>query len=262
MAEPQASESVAQLERALSELGERLEFPPTPPLAGAVTARLVAERPLRARPPLPQLAVWPRRRRLIALAALGLLLLAGAAAAARLGLGAIEIRVLHQLPTPTPTAVETGLALGRRISLGEAQAAVSFHVLAPSGPGRPDAVYLDRSPFGGERVVLAWRSRPFIPGIPGTPWGLILMEFRAEGGAALATKEIGVDLARVSRATVGGTEAIWITGPHTLVLRSSTGQREFLVNGNVLAWNRGGVTLRLESTLPKAEAIALAASVR
>jgi len=61
---------------------------------------------------------------------------------------------------------------------------------------------------------------------------------------------------------VGGNDGYWISGPHDLVLRTPTGERRFLVQGNVLLWQDGDTTFRLETALAEADAIALAETVR
>jgi hypothetical protein len=60
---------------------------------------------------------------------------------------------------------------------------------------------------------------------------------------------------------VGSHDAFWISGPHQLSLLTPEGEQRFTVTGNVLLWEQDGTTLRLETRLPKAEALALAESV-
>ncbi len=248
----------SDLERALAGLRSHLDYPPTPALGLAVTRHLEADRERRARPVLPGLALWPRRR-VVALLALGFLLLAGAAAAARLVIGAIEVRVVPTLSAPS--AVERGPALGEPVTLEEARAAVSFEVLAPAGLPAPDRVFLDRSSLG-ERVTLGWQTLK-LPVIEGTPWGLLLMELASD--EPFAVKEIAVKeldaTGTIQGARVSGTQGLWITGSHNLTLRTEGGELPFRVTGNVLLWQEGDVTLRLESALPKREAIRIAESI-
>src|SRR5215207_1833068 len=118
------SQRELDLERALADLAASLEFPPTPDLAAAVTARLdqdpVTERPApaaRGRRWLGGLAGWRR----LAVAGLAVVLLAVAvlvaspetreAVARRLGLRGIEV----ELGGPPPTVTTTP---GARLDLG------------------------------------------------------------------------------------------------------------------------------------------------
>jgi hypothetical protein len=246
--------TTADLELALARLAAEVEYPPVPAIVPAVTARLVAERQLRRRPPFAGLALWPRRRVLL-LAVAGVLLLAGTAVAARLAIGAIEIRVL---PTPSerPTTIPSTVALGPRVSLAEARRTVGFGIALPPGLGQPDEVHIARSLFGSRVVILAWRPDAMHPKIEGTQWGSILMELPG-GLGPLAYKDVGPNVL-VEPVRFGGHGGFWISGPHDLAVLTPQGEQSTRVSGNVLLWTRGGTTLRLETALPKAKAIALA----
>ena len=175
MAERTQPPTDPMLEAALRDLGARLAYPPTPPLAASVAARLRA-RPAR-RPP-----VWETlfaRRLAVALVTLALLLgitlalwpEARTAIADRLGLRGVTITFVPAVPTPTPTPtppptatppptplptptpaptatpvpVGVRLGLGERLTLAEARARVPYAVLEPALPelGAPDEVYLN-----------------------------------------------------------------------------------------------------------------------
>jgi hypothetical protein len=64
---------------------------------------------------------------------------------------------------------------------------------------------------------------------------------------------------------VNGAHGLWIEGPpHTLTnfdRRRGFQERPILIRGNVLLWVQGGLTLRLEGKLTKAQALALARRV-
>ena len=255
MAEPMTT---ADLERALVALGTALEYPPAPPMAPAVIARLLAEPAAARRPAFPGLALVPRRRVLL-LAVAGVLLLAGTAVAARLAIGAIEIRVAPTTSAPTPSTVESGAALGERVTLEDARARVGFPIVLPPGLGPPTEVRLAESGFGSRVLVLVWDADASHPRIEGTQWGTILMELPG-GKGSLAFKEIGADTT-LQAVQVGSHDAFWISGPHQLFLLTPDGEQVFTVTGNVLLWEQDGTTLRLETALPKAEALALAESI-
>ena len=61
-------------------------------------------------------------------------------------------------------------------------------------------------------------------------------------------------------ASVDGVPAFWIPVPHPVVIETERGTETFLARGNVLIWEVEGITYRLETTLGKAGADALAES--
>jgi hypothetical protein len=249
----------ADVERSLIALGSTLEYPPAPPIAPTVTARLLAERAAARRPAFPGLALWPRRRILLLAVAGLILLLAGTAVAARLAIGAIEIRVIPTPPASTPTGVESGASLGQPVTLEEAQAMVDFPVVLPAALGSPAEVHVAHSVFPSRVVVLLWEADATHPRIEGTPWSTILMELPGSK-EPLASKEIMAETT-LQAVQVGSHDAFWISGPHELSLLTREGEQRFTVTGNVLLWEQNGTTLRLETALPKAEAVALAQSI-
>ena len=91
-------------------------------------------------------------------------------------------------------------------------------------------------------------------GSPESPWGAILIEFG--GDEVQAVKSVLIDGAEWVDA--GGVRGYWLAQPHVLQLADGT---TFRVRGNVLIFQRGRTTLRLESGLDQAAAIRLAASV-
>jgi hypothetical protein len=80
------------------------------------------------------------------------------------------------------------------------------------------------------------------------------------GKGPLAFKEIAADTT-LQAVQVGNADAFWISGPHQLSLFTPDGEQRFTVTGNVLLWEQDGTTLRLETALPKAEAVALAETI-
>ena len=245
-----------ELERALAGLAGRIEYPSTPALAPAVTARLAAERRGGIRPPLPGLALWTRRRLLVAVA-IGLLALLGIAAVARLAIGALEIRVVPTL-APSPTVTPLPEAIGRTVTLGEARAGVGFEVRLPRGLPEPDTVRIFPSPFGDRSLLLAWTD-PSLPPLEGTPWTLVLLEL--PGDEEYAFKLVAGE-GTVREVEVGGRRGFWLEEPHHLVLETSTEVQTYLVTGNVLVWDAGGgLALRMETAQPLDEALALAETV-
>lgn len=217
-----------------------------------------------------------RRSLLIALVAL----LALVVAAAAIGLGVPGIRIdLRQLPTPTPgptagapgpspsTALGTAgpttrptppdQELGPIVSLDQARAGTGFGLLLPTAPGfeAPTEVHLNGvQPY--TRVAL-WYA----------PQRTLLTEFLGQIQPDAFQKIVGGGTT-VAPVKVGQADGWWIAGaPHELMLsfRDPDGQvrwQDVTVTGNVLVWQAGSVTLRLETPLDQAGAIAVATSLR
>jgi hypothetical protein len=255
MSERLRSMSDADLGDALA--GLELEWPPTPDLAPAVMAATrSARRPRVVRLPL------SRSKRILLIAAAIVLLLAGAALAAKfvIDLGAVVVEV-----TPTPGTLPTSPSVdpfGRPLTLEEATAVVEGDLMLPERLGPPDDLWADELfTDAGEvvRITAAWDAIPGLPAIEGTTHGAVLMRF--EGDTDQAFKEIYENTGTVEPAIVGGAEAIWTTGPHTIRLLTSEGIVYTEVDGNVLLWRDGPYTMRLETSLTKGEAVRIADSV-
>lgn len=242
------------LGRALAAVGRDVAFPPTPATAPDVVERLRAERDARSRPPFPAMALWSRRR-VLALVAVGVLAVLALAFATRLLLGAAEIRVQ---PGVTPSGPPLGPSgLGSPVPVAELEDAVGFEVRLPLGPP-PDEAYVYATGPGDDAALLAWNAGERYPSLPGTPWGLILMQ--VEGDEQTLFKDVGrfEDAIAVE---VDGRSSIWLDASHELLVITDEGEERFLVEGNVLIWADAGITYRLETTLTLSEAIALAESL-
>jgi hypothetical protein len=243
------------LASAIAETGRAIAYPPTPPLATAVTLRLDGERAAGRRPALPRIAIWSRRRVLV-VASIGLLTLLVLAFGVRLVLGAVEVRV-------RPGASPSGLPLGPQDPLGDpttlerAEAAVGFDVRLPLGRA-PDAVYVFTGPRGGSGALLAWNADRRAPALPETPWGLVLLQMPDDAETVVKDIDRFEDLREVE---VAGGPAFWIPVPHQLTVITEAGARSFGVRGNVLIWSQGGTTFRLETSLDARSAIALAETI-
>jgi hypothetical protein len=247
----------ADLEGSLRSLAPRIAVPVAPSIAPAVIARLETERMRRPRPPFPGLALWTRRRALV-FAALAVLALLALAAAARFTIGAVQIRVQ---PTPSVTGSPPPpfdlTVLGPARSPADAAASVRFTAGLPSGPA-PAGAYVVEGPTGRRSVAFAWLPSATYPQIEGTPWGLILLEI--PGDDELVLKSVN-SFENVVPAVVDGQRAEWIPTAHELQLTTADGSKTFSVGGNVLIWERNGVTYRLETALGFDDAIALAESI-
>lgn len=255
-----------ELAQALRGVGARYPYPPTPNLAARVHTRIAA-RPVA---PVRRFTLWRDPRRLALVAAV-LLVLLGAAAlvnpATRDAIahffhvpGVIVNRVASPLPSLSPV---TPLDLGRRVTIDEAQSAVSFRIAVPPELGTPDAFYVASGIPGGE-VALAYKPRPGIPLVGQTGLGVLVTEFRGDLIPGFITKDVGPGTT-LEEVSVHGDPGWWIAGePHLIIVEVSPGgdQLETLrLAANTLVWDHNGVTYRIESALSKADAMRIAAGL-
>lgn len=280
----------AELIQRLGALATDIAWPATPDLAGRVTAAIQAAPDRTAGRP----AILDRIRDILGLDGVGapggrriarrslvfalIALLAIAVAAAAIGIGVPGIRIQlgpnatqspaptatapgpsssSALASPTPSTLATppGQEVGPVVSLDQARSDAGFGVLLPGATGyaQPAEVYMIGSqPFA--RVTLWYLD------------GTMLTEFLGEIQPDAFQKIVGSGTT-VEPVRVGPVGGWWITGAaHKLafLFRDPDGQtrwQEVTVSGNVLVWQAGAVTLRLETPLDKEAAIALAASL-
>jgi hypothetical protein len=228
-----------ELEQRLRALGADAAWPPTPPLADAVAARLTAPRAARAR--------RPPRRRLLAAALAALFLVPAAAAFGDdvlewLGLRSVEVRREPGLP---PGARRPALDdLGARVTLTEAGRRAGFAPVVPERLGRPEQVRVARG-----AVTLVYDGG-----------ALLLAQLRGALSDDLVRKIVGPG-GRVRRVPGG----LFLSGPDHVYLYLRPGGavaegRPFLA-GNTLVVERGDLLLRLEGRGLSAErAVALLGS--
>ncbi len=259
------------LEQLLEAAGHSLRYPPTPLLAQRVGARLrSAPAPRRAfRVPVS----FPRSRLLrgvvatviVAALAVGITAAlsptASQALARFFGLERIRIVPIEETPTVPPAATEPAAVdpIVGRTTLVEAQQRAAFTVRIPTYPaglGDPTAVYFqDFRP--GQQVVLRYGPQP------GNAASFMLFQLKVEG----IFMKLTPPGTQVEELRVGQERAFWFQGAaHILQYRDPSGtvrtEFERLVTLNTLAWEMGPVTYRLETSLPKEEALKIAASLQ
>lgn len=207
----------------------RLDFPPEPDLRAGVLTRL--ERPHRR--------VWLAVA-LAVVAACGALLAIPQTRAAILRVlefGGVRIERTEEQPTATRTEPITG----GPVTLDEARRAVGFTLLVPR---RYERVNLHRG-VPGNMVSFLWD-------------GYVLSEWQGE---QLFEKSIGPN-SRIRRVQVDFAPGVWITGaPHAVTYLDRDGEPRHQTRrlaGNVLLWNRAGITYRLEGAKTLDEALRLA----
>lgn len=248
MAEPESHASdERRLELGLRELAGLVSYPPTPDLSAPVRRTLVRRDARDARP-----LRWRPLRRGLALALIGLLVMAGAAVAVGLGLRGLSI-VFVESP---PQAVGDRLDLGDRVALPQAEQRVGYDIVLPTAElGQPDEIYVDDR-RGLEQVALVYLDDGAVD--------LLIIQFRATSELTPAVKEIGPGT-RVEPVAVSGDTGFWIEGNrHVLRYRAPSGvaieDRTRLV-GDVLVWQGGELTVRIEGASSQDEAIAIAESM-
>ena len=255
---------MADLEERLHALGARIDFPSTPPLARSVTSRL-SQPAVRRRDPR-----WLAAAAVIAIATVATLLAFPGtrnAIAGFFGLKGVLIQRVPSLASPTPTApgsLARQLALGSQVSLREAQAAVPYAIVFPRSLGTPDDVFLLQPPER-KAVALMWKPKTNLPQTANNGVGALLIEFPGRVGSELLTKMIGPD-ATLEEVRVGGGPGYWISGrPHGFVFLDEHGAVQsdsFRLAGNVLLWEQGALTIRIESALLRDEALTLGNDTR
>jgi hypothetical protein len=242
---------VNALERELAALGDMVEWPDSPDLVPAVATRL------EGRPPR-------RRLRHPLVIALGSVLLAAMLAAlavpsARtaildwLGIGGAEIVRVDELP-PLPLTQDPDV-LGRKATLDEARARAGFGFAnPPRDEPAPDEVRL----APGLRVSYLWRD--------GGDARLVVTQFPGRVGDPALLKKLAGGATRIDRFAIDGDTAVWLEGgPHAVLFVAPDGlirDDQGWLAGNTLLVDRGGITVRVEGALDRADAVDLVRAMR
>lgn len=264
------------IEARLRDLGAHLDFPPAPPLAAMVRARIAG-----AEPPRPGAARWQPRRALAALALVAALVAAlvlgippvRTTVAHWLGIGGVEIVPVQTLPptvarTPRPRGSAVpgeDLDLGSAVTVQEAQRRAGFAPLVPGVLGPPDATWL-RDTAGG-MVSLVYLPRPGLPEAHETGVGLLVTELRAGVETPLLRKFVGPDTP-VLPVSVDGGSGYWIAGtaqaPSEIAYVLPDGRvldDSLRLAAPTLLFQRGPLTVRIEGQLSETEALRIAESL-
>jgi hypothetical protein len=240
------------LEQRLLALGAALEVPAAPDLVAGLPARLGE------RPPSRHTGRPAGRGRTLALAFAGLLALAGAAMAVPssrhavlrvLGLRGVRIERVQRLPPagrPPRRSGKSSPGLGTRIPFASARRAAGFTALLPA---HPVPAYLAHDVPGGRISLVIGR--------------VFVTEFRGTG-VPFAQKILGPNT-RLTHVRVAHGPGAFLSGaPHEVLFATSTGSLESArvrLAGDVLIWQRGPVTLRMEGVHSLRQALALASSL-
>jgi hypothetical protein len=265
---PTISEAV--LGRLLEDVAEHLEAPPRDDVVAAVRTRLEAEPP----PEVARLAQRGLRSRRVRFALAGFAVVIAVSTlltfspttrrAVANWFGLLGVRIERQ-EGPLPGALGERFSLGEQVELAEARQRLPFDVLLPRTRrfGQPDEVYVANTPSGG-RVSLVFSPRSGLPPAAESGVGLLVTEFRARIPDQVLRKVIGPDV-HLEEVTVDGERGYWFEGaPHVLAFADERGrffEDRSRLAGNTLIWERGLLTLRLESGLSKDRAIRIAESL-
>jgi hypothetical protein len=169
-----------------------------------------------------------------------------------LHLRGVTIERVPELPT-VPVQGGLGTFLGEPVSLDEARSRAQFHVVDPAALGDADQVYYQASPPGG--------MVSFLYGTRAEPSALVT-EFQARLDEVIF-KKVAPDT-KIEPVQINGQPGYWIEGAHyfTYLDRQGYMQTEQVrLAGNVLLWELGTRTFRLEADVPKAEALRIARSM-
>jgi hypothetical protein len=239
-----------ELEQELIAIGRRLDVPEPSDLTSRVLARIGTLRPA------------PRRLRLvIALATLAIAALlatlaipdARSALLRFLQIGGDRIELVDELPEVAPSPPELELMLGLRISLDEARRRAGFDLLELEE--EPDAVYL------GDRDTV-W----FLYGSGNAVRLLVAQTPELQVDEAFILKKLASSGTSVEPVAVRGARAYFLSGePHVVLLLDRNGieiPETARLARDVLVWEEGGRTVRIEGDLTQAEALELAQSLR
>jgi hypothetical protein len=268
MAERQPTQPPDDLEVALTDLGQQLDWPAEPDLLPAVRRQLASRTPRRRL--LDRIALHPAPRR-VAWAAAMLVLLAALVIAVsdstrstiadRLGLSGVSIST-----APTATVGSGGaLSIGEPTTLDDAiKRAGSGLVLPPAAVlGAPDDVYiLDQD--GTVQVTYVYLPRPDLPEAGQGGVGLLISQFAGKTNQSFIQKQLGSGTT-IEQVDVGGLPGFWLDGaPHVFFYERPDGQiREETIRlaADVLLWEQGGQTLRIETALDRDAAIRIATAM-
>jgi hypothetical protein len=257
-------------EAQLHTIANTMDYPPTPDVAGSVSARLRISPRLRF---TSKAAAWSLTIVLILISSLMLIPPVRAAIVEFFQVGAVRILGSESTPTPTPTlgpqslavpvtatpgpTVEPLIAVLERMmgesTLEDAQQMADYPILLPAYPadlGKPNRVFVQNAE--GLMTILVWldpqqpeRVRLSLHLIPTGSW---------------AINKMGPKVIRETQ--VNGQYAIWAEGIYPLRVYGSS-EIEFtrLIKGHVLIWEEGDITYRLETDLSMEEAIQIAESL-
>lgn len=254
---------MVELDKELQGLATVIDWPDAD-VAASVGRRLRAEGTIDVAP-MPRARAWRVAAALAVAAAVVTLAIPSSRAAVGSWFGVRGARIQASpttITTTPPTSAAPTLELGPEVALGDIRSEVGFNMPVPRVPGfeHPDSVHVSRPPAGGE-VTLVYRARADLPPAGPTGIGMLISAFRADLESGFFDKTVGPDT-RVEVVTVQGRSGYWVEGElHQFLYRDASGNivpETVRLAANVLLWEVNGITVRIESTLPRNDSIRIA----
>ena len=155
-------------------------------------------------------------------------------------------------PLPSPTPLATVLDLAGETTLAAARSQVQYPIRLPTYPsdlGPPDRVYLQD--VSEPAVVLVWLDKMHP--------GRVRLSLQMLGPGMFVEK---IQPVALQQTTVNGLPAVWAQGPYLMRQRNGDINIQRLIEGQVLIWQEGKLTYRLETDLSMQEAVKIAESLR
>jgi len=240
----------------LADLSGHVDWPAPSDLVPGVGRRLALPPPRRR----PQ--HWTAATAVLVVVVVALLLISPQArrvVADLLGVAGIEVSFDPELETPTGA----GLGLGRTVGLQDGIDSVEFAVSAPDRLGSPDVVFLSGLPTSG-RLDMVWEGGATLPAAGRHNVGVLYSQFQGSLDGEGFNKSLGRDT-EVAVVEIGVVPGFWIEGaPHVISYEDASGTRHAettRLSGNVMMWESGGVTHRIETSLSLEETLSIAESV-
>lgn len=253
---------MTDLERYLIEVGREIAYPAEPPVAARAVAQIRSGPPDRQTTRRWQVVVGVAVTVLAVTAVVLVVPSARHAIADWLGIDGVRISFDHPNPSAS-VAVGEHLALGEETTLEEARARVDFGILFPARLGEPDSVFVGPYVSGGE-VSLVYSPRRGLPESAATGVGAIVTEFQGRVDRPYFEK-FALTGTEVDKVTVGDAPGFFVYGaPHILYYDRDGDPLEETprLSGNVLVWERDGVSFRIEADVSERQALAIARSFR
>ena len=252
------------LERALANFGADMVFPETPDLVATLWTGL---QPTHARQPWWRIAVMRRQFAAIAAVCIGVLVLSIPGTRSTVA-GWLEVAGVHIEiggdrggGDDEPTSLSGESFLGRRVSLAEAAASVSFEVLIPAalaGVGEPE-IYLDHRD-GSPVISLLYAAGEAFPEIGDTGAGLLLTTFDPAGDTETYIKRTAADTS-AEFLLVNGSWGAWIEDGSLSIPPEPNRPGVERPSAHVLIWDANGITIRMETAMTRDESLMLAKSM-
>lgn len=255
-----------RLEALLVDVGHELDWPEID-IAQRVAVRIRSAPEPARRAWLPRLAFATAAVVVVAAATLIFSPTSRRAVADFLGIGGVHIQ--YGTPSVSPQ-VGSEFDLGELVTSEDAAAAVDFELVSPHNAtlGEPDEIYLDEAAPGGGLVAYVYGARPGLPVADDQHASVLFTQFAAPlAPDEFFGKKLALEGTIIERVDVKGNEGYWLEGEPHYFFYEEPGvgivEERIRLVGNVLLWEQGGVTLRLEvGNLSRERALEIARTVR